>query len=119
MTRQQEYGEYFTPTEHIQEYFKQIPLEVLLNTSLKVLEPSCGSGSFIIELIKLRIQHNIPNPSHNIYAFEYHSDNIQKYINFCNEHNIQPFFINIGDTLAFDFEDLSFDIILGNPPFIS
>lgn len=51
----QDFGEVFTPTETVQEMLAQIPDENWQDPEAIFLEPTCGHGNFVLEIIKLRL----------------------------------------------------------------
>lgn len=93
-TRKSRYGQYFTPSS---------VAKLMVNLSTKagtcrILEPSCGEGVFIDELLK--------NGYNNIVAYEIDSTLLKKYD-----------FIKYESFVSAKIED-NFDLIIGNPPFI-
>jgi hypothetical protein len=50
-------GEVFTPTELVQEILNQLPLEQFTDTEKTFLDPSCGDGQFLSEVIICKMEH--------------------------------------------------------------
>ena len=53
--RVKDYGEVFTPKFIVDEMIALIPDEVWSDPTKTVLEPACGTGNFVIEIIKKKI----------------------------------------------------------------
>jgi hypothetical protein len=50
-------GEVFTPTPLVQEIIEQLPLEQFTDPSKTFLDPSCGDGQFLSEVIIKKIEN--------------------------------------------------------------
>jgi adenine-specific DNA-methyltransferase len=98
-------GIYFTPPETIEKIINLIKPLFIDYKFINILENSCGSGEFIINIIK-----NFTNI--NIIGIEKNKDIYNKIQHISNE------FIKIlnQDFLEFN-NDISYDLIIGNPPF--
>jgi len=98
-------GIYFTPPETIEKIINLIKPLFIDYKFINILENSCGSCEFIINLIK-----NFTNI--NIIGIEKNKDIYNKIQHISNE------FIKIlnQDFLEFN-NDISYDLIIGNPPF--
>lgn len=98
-------GIYFTPPETIEKIINIIKPLFIDYKFINILENSCGSGEFIINLIK-----NFTNI--NIIGIEKNKDIYNKIQHISNE------FIKIlnQDFLEFN-NDIAYDLIIGNPPF--
>jgi type I restriction-modification system DNA methylase subunit len=95
----------------------------------KVLEPSFGEGSFILNQIDLFIKNVYKDDSietvktilkENIYGCEYDEILYEKCIeNIKIKYNLTEFDHNLkhGDFLITNFDNVTFDFIDGNPPF--
>lgn len=110
----------------------------------KILEPSCGSGCFLIEIISQMINNMKKNNQSAIYILNYITDNI--YANDCDKYATQIAEINILGLLAplmvearnvdntfvmqriktynYDFTqkktfEEKFSLVIGNPPFVT
>jgi len=120
------YGEVFTPTEFIHIIYQQFPPQIFTNPKLKWLDPTAGVGNFMIILYILlmtglnkwepnktkRSKHIISNM---IYLNELNPNNC-KIAKKLFGHNAN---INCGDFLTSNnlFNNITFDCIIGNPPF--
>jgi len=116
-------GQFFTPFEKAQETIKDIKF----SKDMKVLEPGCGLGGFLLPLIdkflplyKGSIQNKLDIIlNENVYGIEIDPSTFEKCINnikskydyIPKEHNIC-----CVDFFRCDF-DIEFDYIIGNPPF--
>jgi len=94
-------GIYFTPPETIKNNIKYI--EPLLENIKEVLEPSCGSCEYILQLKEKNL---------NITGIEFNKI-IYDSIKFIENDKIK--LLNY-DYLSYDFNN-KFDLIIGNPPF--
>ena len=50
-------GEIFTPTPLVQEVLDQLPTEVFSDPSRTFLDPSCGDGQFLGEVLIRKLEH--------------------------------------------------------------
>lgn len=110
--RKKELGEVMTPVELIEQMLDTLPSNVWTNPSLKWLEPTCGSGHFMICIFKRLVKHF--DATHIIqnmlYMLDINEDNVAKCrIVFGPDANIY-----CSDILAFHGQ---YDIIVGNVPF--
>jgi tRNA1(Val) A37 N6-methylase TrmN6 len=98
-------GIYFTPNETIELIINLIkPLFIDYN-SINILENSCGSGEFIINLIKNFTNINIIGIEKNKYIYNKIQHLSNDFIKILNE-----------DFIEYE-NDISYDLIIGNPPF--
>jgi len=119
------YGEVFTPSALIKKILDFFPKSVWSNPDLKWLDPSCGTGNFMIlvyqrlmlglkiESDKARSKHIIQNM---LYMVEINPKNVQT----CKQIFGQNANIVCSDFLSDKhfFPDCNtFDCIIGNPPF--
>lgn len=58
--RVKDLGEVFTAQREVTAMLDLLPEEVFSNPLKTFLEPSCGTGNFLVEILKRKIQHN-PN----------------------------------------------------------
>ncbi|WP_409405711.1 Eco57I restriction-modification methylase domain-containing protein [Priestia megaterium] len=115
-------GGYYTP-EGIAEFLAKWAIDSSTN---KVLEPSCGDGSFVEQAAKQLLlmgasKEDIPSLLKGI---ELDPDEAKKVIERINKLgiDIKPEGIVSGDFFGYTLEHLfynqTFDVVLGNPPFI-
>jgi type I restriction-modification system DNA methylase subunit len=52
-------GEVFTPTTLVQEILDQLPTEVFTDPSKTFLDPSCGDGQFLSEVLIRKLENGI------------------------------------------------------------
>ena len=98
-------GIYFTPPDTIEKIINLIKPLFIDYKSINILENSCGSGEFIINLIKNFTNINIIGIEKNKYIYNKIQHISNEFIKILNE-----------DFLEFD-NDISYDLIIGNPPF--
>lgn len=103
-------GAYYTPkklAEYISEYILQ---ELNIEEQIKILEPSCGDGIFIKEILKKR-KKNI-----EIIGIEKNEEEAKK---------SKKIVANYGKVLNKNYleyhfeEETKFDLIIGNPPYVN
>lgn len=58
--RVKDLGEVFTAQREVTAMLDMLPEEVFSNPLKTFLEPSCGTGNFLVEILRRKIQHN-PN----------------------------------------------------------
>ena len=99
-------GQYFTHKEIVKFIINSIPIK----KDDKILDPTCGAGAFLKEVL----DKNIINPR-NIYG----SDIDPRALELCKENlNNKSRNIFLGDFINEKlFQENFFDIIIGNPPF--
>lgn len=128
-------GQFFTPDDIVCHLTTRSIEHIRLN-DFSILDPSCGSGQFLISAIKYiashllksadsrqrLIQHLVKN---NIYgididpiAVKIARFNLMK-ISGCNWEDIRIFCANYLDKNKFHELNNSFDLIIGNPPWCS
>lgn len=127
-------GQFYTPKIIVKEMLKN----VRINEKTKILDPACGAGIFLIEIIDKYKKNHIEKSliefiNTNLYANDINPfaiimtklNILMKVINICsNPQSMQDFFekeeifnnIKLKDTLS-DMENTKFDLIIGNPPF--
>ena len=74
-----ETGEVFTPTPLVQEMLDKLPEEVFTNPTKTFLDPSCGDGQFLAEVLIRKLENNIPYDQalSTIYGVDLMADNIK------------------------------------------
>src|SRR3989344_1725202 len=99
-------GQYFTHKEIVKFIINSIPIK----KDDKILDPTCGAGAFLKEVL----DKNIIN-SRNIYG----SDIDPRALELCKENlNNKSKNILLGDFINENlFQENFFDVIIGNPPF--
>jgi hypothetical protein len=122
------FGEVFTPDSLISDMVSKLPKNVWKNPDLKWLDNSCGSGNFLVfiknKLMRTlsdviidkdeREKHILENmlygvelQAKNCLIAKYRLDKDEKYALNVVQHN----------ALTFDYWDMQFDIVVGNPPY--
>lgn len=123
----------FTPKTNVKEMLDWVGYSKDLYGK-KVIEPSCGQGNILVDVIERYIVDSFNNNytndeireglSRDIYGIEYdrlHYDKCIENINkILNNYNIDTVDWNIycKDSLKTNF-DIKFDYVVGNPPYIS
>jgi len=114
------YAEFSTPYILRQDMINSLPLSFWKNKKRKVLEPCCGKGGFLIDIIK-KFMENLDIPINNRYKYIvekilYFGDINKKNVLICKKI-LGDFKLNyfIGDALKKDF--CNFDLIITNPPY--
>ncbi len=107
-------GEHFTPQE-VSELLVELA-KVKKNGTIKVYDPTCGSGSLLLKYSKV-----FKNRNHRIKY--YGQENVPTTYNLCrmnmflHDINFNDFDIQRGDTLLEPKHEDTFDIIVSNPPY--
>ena len=72
-------GEVFTPAPLVNELLDRIPREVWSNPEKTFLDPSCGDGNFLVEVLRRKIAHgSTPTQAlQTTYGVELMSDNAE------------------------------------------
>ena len=70
--------EVFTPTELVQEILDKIPTEVFKDSNKKYLDPSCGDGQFLGEVLIRKVENGIDfeQALSTIYGVDLMQDNV-------------------------------------------
>jgi type I restriction-modification system DNA methylase subunit len=58
-TRVKDTGEVFTPTELVQEILDELPEELFKNPTKTFIDPACGDGQFLSEVLIRKLENNI------------------------------------------------------------
>jgi tRNA1(Val) A37 N6-methylase TrmN6 len=100
-----EYGIYFTPPSCVSKNIDYLHSYIFPN--MKVLEPSCGSGEYIIQLSE-------KYPNIDITGIEYNTSIYESIVSLKKEniHIVQTDFITYAPEIP-----IIYDLIIGNPPY--
>ena len=109
-------GEVQTPKELAQEMFNRLPKEVFISDKTIILDPCFGTGTFLKLAARefRKYGHSKENINSRLIG-------VEKSIRFINKArkkwgDFQPILIH-ANFLEYDFKDMKFDIIIGNPPY--
>ena len=110
-------GEVGTPVALVNEMLDKLPEEVFKSSITTFLDPSFGSGTFLIEVIKrLRKEgHSIENIQERVYGTEISHRLYNKVTRLFSNYNFHKLYKE--DFLTKDFNNMKFDVQLFNPPF--
>ena len=72
-------GEVFTPTELVQEVLDKMPQELFLDPAKTFLDPSCGDGQFLGEVLIRKVENGIDFETalSTIYGVDLMQDNVE------------------------------------------
>jgi methylase of polypeptide subunit release factors len=108
-------GEVQTPTELAQEMINKLPEEIWISSTSTILDPCFGSGTFL-KLASLKFRkygHSKENINSRLVG-------VEKSIRFINKASkwgdFKPTLIH-ANFLEYDFKDMKFDLVIGNPPY--
>lgn len=118
---QLKFAEFGTPFTLRKDMLSILPISFWKNKNRKVLEPCCGKGGFVIDVISLFMKHlDIPDKKKR---YKYIVENIVYFadINKRNVNRVCKMLGGecncwVGDSLEIDF-GVKFDLVLGNPPY--
>jgi type I restriction-modification system DNA methylase subunit len=73
-------GEVFTPTPLVQEMLRQLPAEVFQDSTKTFLDPSCGDGQFLGEVLIRKMEHGatFEQALSTIYGVDLMQDNVDE-----------------------------------------
>ena len=122
--RKDKYGEVHTPMVLIEEILDAIPTSAYTHPEWKWLEPAAGTGHFFL-LLYLRLLKGLEKAIPDVKKRKAHILENMLYMVEYNAQNIQILKTRFGtkchiihaDFLLYDFGELQFEGVLGNPPF--
>lgn len=87
-------GEVFTPTELVQEILNKIPTETFIDSNKTYLDPSCGDGQFLGEILIRKVENGIDfeQALKTIYGVDIMQDNIDlcRERLLCGQEHLRP-----------------------------
>jgi len=110
------HGQVNTPEYLVGQIFNLLPNHLLRDSTLKWLDPGCGTGVFSKYILdRLAISLNSDNETiikNNLYMVEYNNYHNDKLLDLFGEN------INLSNSDYLLYQpDIKFDIIIGNPPY--
>ena len=103
-------GEIFTPTPLVQEILDQLPADAFTDSSKTFLDPACGDGQFLSEVLIRKVQNGIPfeQALSTLYGVDLMPDNVELCRSrlLCGQDHLLPIVIqNIvcADGLQYDY----------------
>jgi len=124
-------GEIFTPTELVQKILNKLPKEVFINPTKTYLDPSCGDGQFLGEVLIRKVENGIDfeQALSTIYGVDLMQDNVDLCRDrlLCGQEHLRPIVernIVCADALRYHYrfdgtdpyktaKDLHFDRLFG------
>ena len=124
-------GEVFTPTELVQEILHKIPTEIFTDPNKTYLDPSCGDGQFLGEVLIRKVENGIDfeQALSTIYGVDLMQDNVDlcRERLLCGQEHLRPIVeqnIVCADALRYHYRfdgtdpyktvnDLHFDKLFG------
>ncbi len=76
--RQRSHGEVFTPDFLVERMLDMVPEEVWRDPSRTFLEPSCGSGNFVVAIVRRKVKHGstVDEALSTTYGVDIQEDNV-------------------------------------------
>lgn len=109
-------GEVQTPNELAQEMINKLPEEIFISDKTTFLDPCFGTGTFLKAAARRfrKYGHSKENINSRLIG-------VEKSIRFINKAckewgDFKPTLIH-ADFLEYDFKDMKFDVVIGNPPY--
>lgn len=124
-------GEVFTPTELVQEILDKIPTELFVDPNKTYIDPSCGDGQFLGEVLIRKVENGIDfeQALSTIYGVDLMQDNVDlcRERLLCRQEHLRPIVernIVCADALRYHYrfdgsdpyktnKDLHFDRLFG------
>ena len=113
-------AEVFTPTALVQEMLSRLPVELFSDETKTVIDPSCGDGQFLSEVLIRKLENGIAfeDALRNIYGIDIKFDNVELCRNrlLCGQESLR-YIVNhnivCGDALTYNYD--KFDLPLIKP----
>jgi tRNA1(Val) A37 N6-methylase TrmN6 len=116
------YGEVFTSFLLIDKILDLLPDHLWSNKNLKWLDPCAGTGYFAMKIYK-RLYNKLSDQIKDAKKRHYHIIKNQLYMIEINKEHIETLYRRFGDNANIimgdylEYENMNFDVIVGNPPF--
>lgn len=116
------YGEVFTNFSLIDKMLDLLPQELFQNPNLKWLDPCAGTGYFMMKVYE-RLMKGLSTKKKALKKRHHHIITKQLYMIEINDEHIPELFSIFGENANIlmgnylNYQNLEFDIIVGNPPF--
>ena len=108
-------AEVFTPTPLVQEMLDQLPTNLFTDPSKTFLDPTCGDGQFLSEVLIRKVQNGIPfeQALSTIYGVDIMQDNVDLCRNrlLCGQEHLR----HIVDKNIVCADGLTYDYSFGEP----
>lgn len=93
--RKKQTGEYFTPEWQVRKMINKIPEEVWKDPSKTVLEPSCGDGNFVVQIIQKKVEcgSTVAQAIKTTYAIDLMEDNVME-----TRKRVKGIILELGDS---------------------